>query len=253
MHVDTLEKDYRRLGTLAAVAAKANCSPEWVRRLLLRNGVTLHRSGARLGNQQHRTRYVDQRYFSSLHGTRRPYFLGLLAADGSVSKRGEVCLGLQERDAVLVRTFKQELKAAHPLSRIKRRGRRTFVKLSFSCKKMVSDLERYGIRSNKTKAFSFPALPKRALPHFVRGYFDGDGCAYYSRGIKLANFCGTRSFLRGLWKVLKSEAGVQGGSLRPHASIFRLFLGKHDAERVAAWLYKRSDIALERKKVILCA
>ena len=40
---------------------------------------------------------------------------------------------------------------------------------------MCDDLRKLGIVERKTKNLSLPKMPAKYLPHFVRGYFDGDG------------------------------------------------------------------------------
>ena len=48
--------------------------------------------------------------------------------------------------------------------------------LILSSKHMCESLEKYGLTQNKTFTITFPNfLNEKLIPHFIRGYFDGDG------------------------------------------------------------------------------
>ena len=50
-------------------------------------------------------------------------------------------------------------------------------------KKMYSDLNNNGVVRNKTEILTFPnekILPINYFSHFIRGFFDGDGCVTYN-------------------------------------------------------------------------
>ena len=41
------------------------------------------------------------------------------------------------------------------------------------------DLENLGMVANKSLILAFPTfISKELMPHFIRGYFDGDGCVW---------------------------------------------------------------------------
>src|SRR3989338_7407870 len=76
----------------------------------------------------------------------------------------------------------------------------------------------------KSLTLQMPTIPQKYIGHFVRGYFDGDGCVYSKklqfadrknqRLVLLSVFsCGTLSFLEALLELLKTR-GVRGGSLK---------------------------------------
>lgn len=73
----------------------------------------------------------------------------------------------------------------------------------------------------KSKIISLPKVPNKYFPHFVRGYFDGDGNAtssYYSKrdrkskkSIFLTRFTsGSKLFIIDLQRRLKDLAGIKG-------------------------------------------
>lgn len=52
------------------------------------------------------------------------------------------------------------------------------VTLTLASKYMCNTVEKWGLTQAKTFTINFPDfLPEELIPHFIRGYFDGDGCA----------------------------------------------------------------------------
>ena len=78
-------------------------------------------------------------------------------------------------------------------------------KLALISDKLVSDIEKLGVVERKTLTLTFPDLREDLIPHFIRGYFDGDGSVFlHTRksgdGIHECeclgiNICGTKEFL----------------------------------------------------------
>ena len=105
-----------------------------------------------------------------------------------------------------------------------------------------------------------PTIPQKYVGHFVRGYFDGDGCVYSKklqfadrknqRLVLLSVFsCGTLSFLEALLELLKTR-GVRGGSLKKKKSGNELALSRLDSVALYRIMYNNlrdSDIYLGRK------
>jgi len=76
---------------------------------------------------------------------------------------------------------------------------------------MAADLKALGVDCNKTKRLSLPEINSIWMPDFIRGYFDGDGCVYLSRGDIRARWdilC-TRKFCKQIKKILQGF-GVVG-------------------------------------------
>ena len=84
-------------------------------------------------------------------------------------------------------------------------------KLALNSDKLVSDIEKLGVIERKTLTLTFPNIREDLIPHFIRGYFDGDGSVFlhkdsrkeYSYNEYLGiNICGTKEFLVTLTKHL---------------------------------------------------
>jgi uncharacterized protein (DUF3820 family) len=108
----------------------------------------------------------------------------------------------------------------------------------------------------------FPDVPAEYLGHFVRGYFDGDGCAYFKshfakdrnkeRWFFLTLFTsGSLGFLESLWARLK-ESGLKGGHISPKSkSGYELVFSWHDSLALYCLMYhttEASDLFLPRKR-----
>jgi len=134
-------------------------------------------------------------------------------------------------------------------------------RLQIGSKKMCGDLLRLGVTPGKTKRMSLPKIPPQHLPHFVRGYFDGDGniwIGYLNKYRKTPTLVvqvtftsGSKEFLYGLKKELR-KVGIQGGALySPTTKDFcRLSFSTLDALKLREIMYnKRPKLYLKRKKL----
>jgi hypothetical protein len=83
--------------------------------------------------------------------------------------------------------------------------------VTISCKQICDDLRlRYGIRPRKTSHELIPSdLPAEFLPHFIRGYMDGDGCITRSGKIPVLSFTGAIPMMQQLAEIFYNEVGVR--------------------------------------------
>ena len=59
--------------------------------------------------------------------------------------------------------------------------------LEYSSPKVFNDLCNLGCIPNKTFKLKFPKIRKDLIPHFVRGYFDGDGSVFIKKSKRIKN------------------------------------------------------------------
>ena len=95
-------------------------------------------------------------------------------------------------------------------------------------------------------------VPKELLKHFIRGYFEGDGCISVSKEKKYTrvNIIGTKEFLDGLNNYLKSEVGIFTGSFsqkKGNKAFALQFGGYREVEKFYQHFYKNCNIFLDRK------
>lgn len=107
------------------------------------------------------------------------YWAGFLAADGNLRISHSNCrcirVYLSIVDKVHLEKFKRFLGSGHKIATPVKYPR---CSLEFVSEKIYDDLvSKYNLTPRKSMTYQFPTqVPDEYLPHFMRGYFDGDGC-----------------------------------------------------------------------------
>lgn len=131
---------------------------------------------------------IDENYFDAIDTQNKAYILGFIYADGCLSKnKSEIIIKLHHKDEDILNIIKSELKSEHPIKRITSYKNHQSV-FSFSSKKLYNGLSKIGLTPSKTFTINFPKLNDELIRHFIRGYFDGDGCLYKGGKNKKLNF-----------------------------------------------------------------
>jgi len=193
------------------------------------------------------------------------YILGYFAADGSMLKngRGGHFIEFTTTDRCLLVLLKRVCRASQHISiRPKRDTKwKEQYRLQIGSKEWFADLLRLGFTQAKSNTLRFPEVPAEYLGHFVRGYFDGDGCVYFKllkfadrkrrRWILMTLFTsGSRSFLESLQTAI-SMHGIKGGSLVKKISGFDLKFSHKDSVALYQLMYhtaEASNLFLPRKR-----
>lgn len=133
-------------------------------------------------------RRIRHDFFKNIQTEIQAYLLGLYAADGSVDeKRKTFRLHLSKKDSELVYLCKDFIS---PDARIFKLGegivtardgmkakRNESLGIDITSTILVQDLVELGYGYRKTYSeLSLPNIEKDLIKHFIRGYFDGDGC-----------------------------------------------------------------------------
>ena len=125
---------------------------------------------------------LDEHYFSDIDTPAKAYFLGFLASDGCLWKddyRFLVKLQLQKQDKHILELFSQEIKTNKPLIESPNGSQ---IGLEVCSKTMFDDLVTLGLTPRKTQVYQLQVLKHEELmPHFLRGFFDGDGCITFNQ------------------------------------------------------------------------
>ncbi|MCC6323181.1 LAGLIDADG family homing endonuclease [Candidatus Nomurabacteria bacterium] len=118
---------------------------------------------------------VNKNFFKKWTHT-MAYVLGFFSADGyiTVNKRGGQFWCIQITDKKLLESIRKTINSNHKISL--RRGSnstKNLYRLQIGSIEMCNDLRQLGLFEKKTKNMVIPQIPKKYLPDFVRGYFDG--------------------------------------------------------------------------------
>lgn len=193
------------------------------------------------------------------------YVLGYFASDGCMyrNKRGSYYIGFVSVDPELIAMVKKMMGVNNAIEEYqspKQNHKRRYT-LQIGSKRIYQRLLEIGLTPKKSLTLKFPDIPDKYLPHFVRGYFDGDGCATYGKykrsdgrnpQYKLAATftCGSKKFLRQLQKKLCKIGEMGKGCLSPHQpGAYNLAYSLRDARQLYNFMYPTTTVPhLGRKK-----
>lgn len=184
------------------------------------------------------------------------YVLGYFTADGCMFRnpRGSYYLDFTSTDRELVDLVKRLLQAPQRVNNMQPKGRARKIRyhLQIGSKRLFERLRALGFTERKSLTLRFPTIPSGVLPHFVRGYFDGDGSVIVGRFRRgpnrpgqYLNVCRAR-FTSGshafLWKLrarIRRCSSIRGGSIttRRGGSAHDLQYSDRDTTQLCGFMY----------------
>ena len=201
------------------------------------------------------------------------YVLGFLYADGAVidaiSSRTQY-IQFNSTDKELLEKIKIALNSEHPIRvlpphlTVHKNGTyksaKSFI-LRIGSRRMFNDLIRLGVIPNKSKISIFPIVPVSYLNHFIRGYFDGDGCIFLqlAKGKKIKTIIkklsviftsGSKIFLEGLNFNIRKVIDLRQDKVYNSHHSYQLRYSTSDSIQLFKFLYKtvhQKNIYLRRK------
>lgn len=196
-----------------------------------------------------RQKRYNEHYFDVIDTEEKAYWLGFIYADGHNGTKGlEVTINEKDKSHLekLSQAFESNLKLSY---RPKQRAYRFCINNSH----LKNRLNELGVTRNKTFNISFPSfLPKELQRHFIRGYFDGDGCIVQVEGktrqIIRAELIGTENFLTELMKVVGIECQLLRNKRWKEGTPTRYFSAcGEQGIKFLKFMYEDCSIALDRK------
>lgn len=238
---------YKNGQSLREIANKYDCSVQAVLNTLKRHNI----------NRRTNRKYnLDENFFDEIDTPSKAYILGLFYADGYNNNK-ELCLKLIEQDAELLKNIQCEFKSDRPLRLIasKNLKHNNCIILELSSVKLCKQASKVGIEKNKTFKVKFPDfLTDCLIPHFIRGYFDGDGCIYYNKRTNNIKFTllGTVDLCKNIHNYFKDTLGIHSSIVtnkRISENIKILSVGGNaQVKKVMELLYNNDKaIRMERK------
>jgi len=191
------------------------------------------------------------------------YVLGFFTADGNMikNKRGAHFISIEIIDLDILEKIREVIGSNHKISiRKKQFPEKDSYRLQVGSKKMFSDLFEMGITPNKSKRILLPKIPQKYFSHFLRGYFDGDGCinfgTYFRKDRNSVKFLlashftsGSKVFLEGLLNKIREAFNTKTGFIRTKNGAFDLTLSTNDSKKLFSLMYGNieNSLFLERK------
>jgi hypothetical protein len=198
----------------------------------------------------------NENYFEKIDTEDKAYWLGFLYADGCVTQNHDsVILCLSANDLDHLKMFRRCIETDY---KIGYGNNDKYVRLAIYKKKLAEDLVHKGCIPAKSLILKFPTeeqIPKELIRHFIRGYFDGDGCIYskFKKNRNCVyldtevNFLGTQEFLQCMLKYLPVDGKI---TERGKDNIFALRIyNKNTILQLMDFMYKDSNFYLHRKYV----
>jgi hypothetical protein len=239
--------------SLTAVGVRLGYSCSTIHRLFVEHGVPRRRSSEYLrGKQSHNRKYAcDAHFFDSIRGEAQAYYLGVLLADGNMTKSSKGVV-VYSKDYELVECFKQALNATNPIDTIERGPYRGYEIRIFDCG-LYQALQAHGCVPCKSHTVKFPNVPESLTRHLIRGYFDGDGGVRRdNRNYIRMSFRGTHDMLSAIREILTIQVGTNLNKISLDGGIHRIFYnGTPICTRVADFMYKDASVFLSRKHALI--
>ena len=210
-----------------------------------------------------RTYSVNDEYFDNIDTQNKAYVLGFLFAYGNnCMQKSTIRIALQEKDRDILEKIRIDIGSNKPLclksSENKRNNGEGYdykdqYALDVCNKHWCERLSELGCVHNKSLVLKFPDyLSDEMLPHFIRGYFDGDGCIVNAKsGNHNINLTSTKDFCVSVQNIVFNLFGIKS-YIRPASnkngitSVWTLSK-KQDIKTFLDWIYKDAELYLERK------
>lgn len=243
--IDELIALYNQGNTPAQIAEKYGCCTSNITRRLKKSGVIFRRDYSKTRYSRIGRCNIDINFFKSIDTEEKAYFLGLMYSDGSVSDN-QFYLKLKDEDVII--KFKEALKCDYPI----RHNETPYYNyiLQVSSKEMCNDLVNLGCFKNKTKTIQFPKIDPSLHNHFIRGFFDGDGCVRVGGTKGKCMFDMTSAsyeFIVQLKEILNPIATHVGIIKEKQYNVWHLRCGGKQVQQILDWLYKDSTVYMQRK------
>lgn len=183
MNDKNILQDYINGESLKTVSTKYKISITVLKDILIKNNIHIRTAGEQtaIRNQKNRIK-INDNYFSELT-LENCYYLGFLAADGTVRKdRNEIKIGLNQEDKNFLEEFANKLNYQGELHYY---SSNDSVELRFSSAQIKNDISKYSIVPRKTySGISLINIPDKYKLAFIKGYFDGDGSFSFNKDTK---------------------------------------------------------------------
>lgn len=209
--------------------------------------------------------YCDYHYFDIIDNEEKAYWLGFLTADGWINRNdninsGTVGIELQYSDINHLKKFNKSISGNY---RITDRWRKCPIstdpdKLNHLCIIrifsiiMYDALSKLGFSSEKSYNIKIPKICDDLYRHYLRGFYDGDGCLSVSNNRLSVAFCTVSESLKNdiIDLVKKNNIDIKDYSYicKNGTTMYRPEVTKNmEKLKLLDYMYKDATIYLDRK------
>lgn len=210
-------------------------------------------------NKENSRKYErDSYFFDSIDCEEKAYWLGFMYADGYVTKRNQLGISLSIKDIFHLQKFLNSIKSNAPINTYLSSGysQSEYGRVLIADDILVNGAISQGVFRNKSNVLKSPKISKELTPHFIRGYFDGDGCITY--------FCKRSCYRNYAIKILSTDDLLDYVKEAIHVNnigtIHRYYkrkssqivssielTGNNQVEKFLKYIYNNATIYLDRK------
>ena len=241
--------------THSQIAKKYDVSPNTLKAVLKKlNLLDLSRTKRR----------YNEYTFDSIDTEEKAYWLGYIFADGYIYKlkprtngqidyNFELCSKGDDINHMQKFANLMEYEGTLKVTPADKNGH-TRCRVCFSSKHLWETLNSYGCTPQKSLSLQFPDegifKSKDLIRHFIRGYFDGDGCISYGNkehNLLSIQLLGTKLFLSKILDYTNVNANLHHNHNNIHETTMFFSISAKKAFNFIKLLYNNSKIYLQRK------
>lgn len=196
-----------------------------------------------------RVRGQQYNHFSLINTMEKAYLLGYIIGDGNICKDAyKLTVVAHIDDIETLHFFKHYLGGG---SYYYPKGK-DYVYYTVSSYDLIRDLEKLGIKPNKSKTVTIPDIETKLMRDLIRGLFDSDGCIYLHQDLRNSRvtITGNYNVCSYIKSLVSQELGVKG-SLYKHSQNETVWVwqlgGRSQLRKFYQFLYKDASIFLARK------
>ena len=197
--------------------------------------------------------FIIEDYFESINTEAKAYILGLIYADGCITSSksaATLSITLHKKDKYIIEFIAEQLGKN---IKIYSEGQGTRSTIKINRDKIVNDLILLGVEFNKSIKgnLKLPNINKKLMPHFVRGFMDGDGTVS-----KLGHVCfysTSKTILEELQLLFTTLGCSNKVNIHEVKNVATPYYHLHYARKnssniIYPYLYDNSTVCMYRKK-----
>lgn len=197
----------------------------------------------------------DDSFFDKIDTEEKAYWLGVMFADGNVSLNscGTGQLFLSSIDKNWINQFRDSIHfTGNLLKETHRHYHKEIWKLHITNNHLFFSLLKVGCVPCKSNIIQFPSIEEPLVHHFIRGYFDGDGCVSIHKYLSGKNNTTLRSSISSgsgmFMKKLMQFLPVKHNVLKYYSNVYTVSYGVKDSYSLYNYMYSDATVFLIRKK-----
>lgn len=215
-----------------------------------------------IGSQGARKHTCNEHFFDTIDTQEKAYWLGFLYADGCVYKGSDgksyrLQINLKASDSRILEEFNKAIESNYIIKYkniINKENNNVYetvqikINNTYLCKQLIS----LGVVPKKSLICKFPNIDKNLIRHFIRGYFDGDGCiTSTNKNNRISwkvNIIGNKSMIESFYDIF-SKNNIDSCMYHiKHSKVISIDIcSKKSILNFYNYLYKDSTIFMHRK------